>query len=89
VGLIGRAIEARGVPTVAVAVRRGLIARVRPPRALVTGYPNGQTVGPPGDDAAQRAVLRRALALLTATEPGTIVDLGASDHETAPRGQQR
>jgi len=55
----------------------------------VTGYPNGQTVGPPGDDAAQRAVLRRALALLTATEPGTIVDLEGSDHETAPRGQQR
>lgn len=73
-GLIARAIEARGIPTVVLAVRRGLIAGTRPPRVLLTPFDRGQTVGEPGDAAGQRAVLRRALALLAEAAAGTIAD---------------
>ncbi len=48
----------------------------RPPRVLLTSYNNAQVVGPPHDEAAQLATLRRALQLLgEATEPGTFVEV--------------
>lgn len=73
-GLVQRAIEARGIPTVALSVRRGQSAGTRPPRVLVTPFTRGETVGPPHDAATQRAVLRQALALLTAPTPGIMED---------------
>lgn len=73
-GLIARALEARGIPTVSLAVSRGQIAGTRPPRVLLTPFTRGQTVGPPGDAGTQRAVLRQALALLRATEPGIVAE---------------
>lgn len=73
-GLIARALEAQGIPTVTLAVSRGQIAGTRPPRVLLTPYPRGETVGPPGDVATQRAVLRQALDLLLTTSPGTVAE---------------
>jgi len=71
-------LEARGVPTVTLSALRSRTARVHPPRALFTGLPNFQIVGPPGDAGAQRETVRRALALLaSATEPGALVDMRA------------
>lgn len=74
-GLIARALEAAGIPTVTLAVSRGQIAGTRPPRVLLTPFARGQTVGPPGDVATQRAVLRQALELLSTASPGTVAEL--------------
>ncbi len=72
-GLVARAIEEAGVPTVSLSNLRGATLRVRPPRALLTRFPRGQTVGPAGDAATQRAVVRAALELLaTAREAGEL-----------------
>lgn len=47
-----------------------------PPRVLFTSYGNAEVVGPPHDEAAQLATLRRALQVLVeATEPGTFVEV--------------
>lgn len=48
------------------------MARVRYPRALVTRFDRGQTMGPPGDRATQGAALQGALRMLHAAEPGEI-----------------
>ena len=39
---------------------------MKPPRALFTRFSRGQTIGPPGDAATQRRVVRDALELLKA-----------------------
>lgn len=52
--------------------------RVKPPRTLLTRFPRGQTTGPAGDIAAQRAVVAAALDLLVeAREGGEIREFGA------------
>ena len=43
---------------------------MKPPRSLVTRFPRGQTVGPAGDAATQRAVVLAALTLLAAAREG-------------------
>jgi hypothetical protein len=75
VGLVARALEACGIPTVSLSALRKPTLLVRPPRALFTGNPNHQIVGAPHDREAQLTVLRRALRLLVeATEPGILTD---------------
>ncbi len=72
-GLVARAIEEAGVPTVSLSNLRGATLRVQPPRTLLTRFPRGQTVGPAGDAATQRAVVRAALEVLaTAREAGEL-----------------
>lgn len=71
-GLIARALETQGIPTVTLAASRAQIAGTRPPRTLLTPFVRGRTVGPPDDAATQRAVLRQALALLLTAAPGAI-----------------
>ncbi len=77
-GLVARAIEEAGVPTVSLSNLKGATQRVKPPRVLLTRLPRGQTVGAAGDAATQRAVVHAALELLeTAREGGEL-------HEFAP-----
>lgn len=45
------------------------------PRALITQHPLGRPLGAPNDVERQRAVIERALGLLSADAP-TIVDFG-------------
>ncbi len=74
-GLVARAIEEAGVPTVALSNLKGATLRVKPPRSLVTRFPRGQTVGPADDAATQRAVVLAALELLVeAREGGAVRD---------------
>lgn len=78
VGHLSRAIEAAGIPTVTfyVAAFREAASLMRVPRAVVTAFPMGRPLGPPGNAALQRRVLADALTLLeTAGAPGTFVDL--------------
>jgi D-proline reductase (dithiol) PrdB len=76
VGLVARAIEAAGIPTVLVSTGRDLTELVCPPRSLFVNFPMGNPFGPPDQPDVQRGILQAALELAAAEiEPGTIVDL--------------
>lgn len=76
VGLIARALEAEGFPTIGLTSARTITARVNPPRSVFLDVPLGHTSGPPSDPDRQRYIVRRALELGAAmSEPGTIADL--------------
>jgi D-proline reductase (dithiol) PrdB len=75
VGLIARAIEAEGVPTVCVVMNRDIAENVRIPRALHVRFPYGAPLGPANHPDTQLEVIREALQLLsTATSAGSIVE---------------
>jgi hypothetical protein len=77
VGLVQRAIEAAGIPTVGITLQKEITRRVRPPRALFLRYPFGHPLGEAFATAQQRTILRDALRVLeTATTPATIVEPG-------------
>ena len=74
-GLIARAIEERGIPTVCVVMNRDITENVKIPRALHVRFPYGAPLGPAGKPDVQVAVIRAALALLDlASAPATIVE---------------
>lgn len=75
-GLIQRAIEREGIPTVGVSIARRFTEEVRPPRSVFVKWPMGHPLGEPGRVDTQRAVIGAAFkVLVSATEPGIIVDL--------------
>ncbi len=78
VGLVARALEQAGIPTISVFIRAfaHIAGRLRVPRVLVTPHLMGRTVGPVGDRARQREVVEGALRLLEeASVPQTIRDV--------------
>jgi D-proline reductase (dithiol) PrdB len=75
VGLIQRAIEAAGIPTVSVSLLRGVTEKLGVPRAVAVRWPFGHPLGEPFNRAQQLTVIRDALGLLRAGTPGTIVSL--------------
>lgn len=76
-GLIQRAIEADGIPTVGISLLKEVTEKVRPPRALFLPYPFGHPLGEAFHTAQQRTILSDALsALETVTLPGTILEPG-------------
>lgn len=76
-GLIQRAIEAAGLPTIGISLQKEVTRRVKPPRALFLRYPFGHPMGEAFAVSQQRAILATALsALETATQPGAIVEPG-------------
>ncbi len=66
VGLVSRALEEQGIPTVSVFIRAfAHVARqLQVPRVLVTPHLMGRTIGAVGDRAGQREVVEAALRLL-------------------------
>lgn len=74
-GLIQRAIEATGFPTVSLSILRGITEEVKPPRALFLRWPFGHPLGEPGNVAQQFTILRDAFAFLYEAAPGEIRDL--------------
>jgi D-proline reductase (dithiol) PrdB len=77
VGLIQRAIEAAGIPTVGISILKEVTQKVRPPRAIFLRYPLGHPLGEAFHATQQRAILSDALsALETVTQPGTILEPG-------------
>lgn len=69
--LAARAIEAAGIPTMMLAVDRGAVERVRPPRAAYYPGEFGCVVGKPAWPQYQRRVLDEALRLVEPTDqPG-------------------
>jgi hypothetical protein len=75
VGLIQRAIEAEGVPTVSVSILRDVTEKVKPPRALFLRWPFGHPMGEPGNVAQQLTVLYDSFEFLYKAKPGEIRDL--------------
>jgi hypothetical protein len=77
VGLIQRAIEAEGIPTVGISILKEVTEKVRPSRAVFLRYPFGHPLGEAFQVAQQRTILLDALsALETITKPGTILEPG-------------
>ncbi|MCJ7701007.1 MAG: hypothetical protein MUO62_05450 [Anaerolineales bacterium] len=77
VGHVARLLEAEGIATVVVAARafRPRMEVMKLPRLLLTPHLMGRPLGPAGDAAAQRAVLRAAFKLLeTALAGGTVIE---------------
>jgi D-proline reductase (dithiol) PrdB len=77
VGLIARAIEAAGIPTVAISIVKDLTEAVGVPRAVFVKWPLGHPLGEPHNDLQQRTMIYRALKLLLeADKPGIIDEPG-------------
>ncbi|MCI0622141.1 MAG: hypothetical protein L0387_10820 [Acidobacteria bacterium] len=74
-GLIQRAIEAAGIPTVSISILREVTEKVRPPRAVFLRWPFGHPLGEPFHVTQQLTVLRDAFQLLDTAQPGEIHDL--------------
>ncbi len=75
-GLIQRAIEVKGIPTVSVTVAKDVSEMIKVPRALFVPWPMGHHFGVPLHTTLQRKVILEALQLLqTAETSGTIVTL--------------
>lgn len=75
-GLIQRAIEKAGIPTVGLSTFMDRVERINYPRAAITRFPRGATLGRPQDARQQRQVLLDTFEVLrTATAPGTWVEL--------------
>jgi len=82
VGLVGRVIEAHGVPTVTLNMIWVYQNLVGMPRVAAIEHPFGRPYGDVGDVDTQRAVLRAALAVAeTASEPGHVEHLPFVWHE--------
>ncbi len=76
-GLVARALEAAGVPTLSLTSAYSITASANPPRAAFSDLPLGNTAGRPHEPEFQRELLRRALQAGAAIEePGTIVETG-------------
>ncbi|MBA4116551.1 MAG: hypothetical protein H0X71_09000 [Rubrobacter sp.] len=68
-GLVSRAIEERGIPTVALAMQKGVVAS----RVAYVPFPYNFPMGEPGERGRHREVALAALALLhELREPGEV-----------------
>lgn len=76
-GLIARAIEANGIPTVSISITKDLTESVGVPRALFVKWPLGHPLGEPNQPLQQRTMIFEALKLLKDTQtPGIIHEPG-------------
>jgi D-proline reductase (dithiol) PrdB len=75
-GVLARAVERRGLPTVCTTNARDITELVNPPRSGFLDFPLGNCVGRPLQADEQRAVCRDVLALACRAAPaGMLVDL--------------
>ncbi len=75
-GLLARIIEDAGIPTIVLGQLERVLQQVRPPRAVLTSFPRGATLGAPGNAEQQRQVLLDTLATLEEAEtPGELYTL--------------
>ena len=76
VGLIARAVETAGIPTLSMTSALDVTQAVKPPRAVFVNFPLGHQTGKPNEPQLQRSIVRDAFsALERMTTPGEIVTL--------------
>jgi len=76
VGLIQRAIEHIGIPTIGISIVREYTVKVKPPRTIYLRWPFGHPLGEPFKISQQKAVLAEAFkALYAIDKPGEIIDI--------------
>jgi D-proline reductase (dithiol) PrdB len=74
VGLIQRTLEANGIATISITLSQEISRKVKPPRAVFTGFPLGHPLGFPGQRFRQLQLLRFLLQQMeTLDTPGSIV----------------
>lgn len=74
--MIARAIEQKGITTVAFGLTRNHLEAVKPPRSLFIRWPFGSPMGEPGNIPQQMTLLCDALKMAReCVTPGTIIDL--------------
>ncbi len=74
-GLIQRAVEAAGIPTISISIVREVTEKVRPPRAVFLRWPFGHPLGEPFNIPQQLTILHDAFEFLYSARPGEIRDL--------------
>jgi len=85
VGLLARAIEEAGIPTISLSSALDITSSVRAPRAVFVNFPLGHQAGKPFDPEGQSGIILDALHVLkTATDPGTLVQLQYRWDESDP-----
>jgi len=76
VGLITRAVEEAGIPTICMTSALDITQAVKPPRAVFLNFPLGHQTGKPHQPELQRRIVADALrAFETIAQAGTIVEL--------------
>jgi hypothetical protein len=82
VGLIQRVIEAEGIATISVSLSREITRKVKPPRAVCTGFPLGHPLSFPGQSFRQLQILRVLLKCLREiNSPGTLLELNLTEDD--------
>jgi D-proline reductase (dithiol) PrdB len=85
VGLLARAIEEAGIPTISLSSALDITSLVKPPRAAFVNFPLGHQAGRPFDPHGQARIIIEALGVLeTAPAPGTVVQLHDKWDENDP-----
>jgi len=76
VGLIQRAIEDAGVPTICITLMPWVTEKVKVPRAVSLEFPLGHPLGKSFDQEHQKMILLETLRVLESIkEPGVIIEL--------------
>jgi D-proline reductase (dithiol) PrdB len=76
VGLIQRVVEAAGIATISISLSKDITRKVKPPRAVYTGFPLGHPLGFPGQIPQQLQILRLLLKYVQEIDsPGTLIEL--------------
>ena len=75
-GLVARAVEEAGIPTLCMSSALDITRAVKPPRSVFVNFLLGHQTGKPHDPTLQRSILVDAFrAAETMTEPGTVTTL--------------
>ena len=76
-GLIARAIESVGIPTISISLTKDLTESVGVPRSIFVKWPLGHPLGEAFNFAQQRTMIYKSLCLLlSAKKPGIIFEPG-------------
>jgi hypothetical protein len=76
VGLIARAVEEAGIPTLCMTSAIDITQAVKAPRAVFVNFPLGHQTGKPNQPELQKRIVTDAMrAFETIAKPGTIVEL--------------
>ena len=75
-GLIQRVIESAGIATISISLSKEITRKIKPARAVYTGFPLGHPLGFPGQTSRQIQIIRILLKQLKEMDtPGFMAEL--------------